>query len=713
MKKSKLTLGVVTALVAIPAITACDVTAKEGVVLTYSYTDASGNTQKVDYHASDLFDDYLTSTSAASTAFTKIQELLIRQSYETGDANTLATLKSEAQLKVSSVKTTAADNASNNGTTYQAEFEKLLESEGVDNVDELFDKKLYEVEEDHYKKNYFVQKNLNKMRSGEKWANLSTDALIEKYGPISQGYIEDKMPYHVSHILVKFASASSNDHTQATVSEAESKKLSNVVKELAGAKNTSVSGTDASASRLTFGSIAQLFSEDGSASSYGDLGIMDRDTEYVPEFKLGLYAFEALYSSGNSYADTTVKTPDGTSQTLKENLLPSDEAKDIDGNSVLADFTSRGIGTIPYGAFVAMGNDAVAKDPNLGYEVNGNDSHFYPRNVLFNKYFNNHAIAVITPNKIDYNDYLDGAAPTGSESWSTYKTSEVDSLMQVQTKGTLEATYAALPGFQTDTTNILPGIGSNVLTTSNGQIVLAVRAGASGSYEGMHFIVVDRSALSQYGTYVDETTKQITQNTEATYTANKKTSDITSLDEYYTMLTPGKVPSATSTAFNDHDDVTQYPYYVSNGEAVAKTTYVNKLISSTETNYSEKAAEITSKVKTNWSDAIQYYQFEELLIDDNGNEKITFVDEDLGKLVTNYIKTRRLKSYKDWSDDFDDDWVDYAEYLEQQDAARAMRDDGNQSLISETCAIQYGSDDAKNNTGDWAKGGPCSNGKNN
>ncbi len=707
MKKSKLTLSVVTALVAIPAIASCDVTAKEGVVLTYTTTDASGNKKSVDYYASDLFDDYRTSTSAASTAFTKIQELLIRQNYQNGDDNELKELKAQAQNKVNGVKTTAAENASSNGTTYQAEFEKLLKNEDCDNVDELYDKKLYEVEKTAYENSYGIQSNLNAMRSGKKWEHLSTDELIEKYGPISQGYIKDKMPYHVSHILVKFSSASANDHVQATVSEAESRKLSSVVKELAGVKVNSVAGTEVGP-RLTFGKVAQYYSEDGSASKDGDLGIMDRDTSYVPEFKLGLYAFEALYSQGNTYADTELKNAAGETVKLKDNLLPSDDATDIQGNKVIDKFVARGIGTIPYGAFIAMGNDKVAKDPNLGYEVNGNDAHFYPRNVLFNKYFNNHAIAVITPNSIDYNAFLDGSAPAGSESWDTYKASEVGTNKLPKTAGTLKAEYAALPGFAIDTKDVLPGIGSNVLTTEKGQIVLAVRAGSSGSYEGMHFIVVDRSALSQYGSYIDETTHKVVQ-----YSAPSTTSDVTSLDEYYTMLTPGKLPSSDSTALDAHDDATQYPYYVEDGKAVAKSTYVNKFISSDESNYSSRAEDVNKNVKGNWSDNLQYYQFEELLIDENGKEKITFKDEDLGKLVTNYIKTRRLKSYKDWVDSFDQNWVDYAEYLEQQDAARTMLDSGNQELISETCAIQYGSSDAKNNLGDWAKGGACSNGKNN
>lgn len=706
MKKSKLTLGVVTALIAIPAIAACgEVTAKEGVVLTY--TDAAGKSHE--YTAKDIFGSYLTGTSAASTAFSKVQELLIRQYFES-HSEQLPTLKQEALNKVNSIKETASKNAESNGTTYQEEFEKLLSSEGVDNVDELLDKKLFEVEKDYYDKKYFTQEELNRVRDGEKWAALATDDLIETYGPITKGYLQDKMPYHVSHILVKFASAGANEHTQATISEAESRKLSDVVKEIAGVENTSVTGLGVSAQRLTFGSIAQVFSEDtGSAANYGDLGIMDKDTGFVPEFKLGVYAFDALYNQEpNDYAGANIDDMDGDTTTPRDLLLPSDDAELIDGSPVKDAFVNRGIGSIPYGAFVAMGAGAIARDPDLGYQVNNNDNHFYPRNVLFNKYFNNHQIAVITPNSIDTNAYISADGLTlnpGAADYAAYKATEVGTDGQAITAGTLNADYAALPGFSVDTTAILPGFANNVLTNDKGQIVLAVRAGASGSYEGMHFIVVDRSALSEFGTEYDETTHKVSQISKANYEAGKKNSDVTSLSEYYTMLTPGKLPSADNIA--SHNEAQYYPYYEEGGKPVAKTTFVNTLVSSTNSAYESQASSVTSKVRDNWSDVLDFYKFEELI--NAGN--ITFNDEGLGKLITSYIATRRVKSFNDFVEKFDEDWTNYAEYLAQQDSARKMNDNGTQRLISETCAINYGSNSAKTGAGDWAKGGACSNGK--
>ena len=690
MKKAKLTLGIVSALVATGALAACnEVTYNEGVVL--SYTDAAGKV--TNYTAEELFGSYMNSSSAASTAFNKVQEVLIRKFYEEpSQAAALAELKTKAQKKVSGLKDQAETNAKNNGTKYQEEFEKLLDSAGVDNVDQLLDQKLYEEEKDKYTTDYYTQQNLDAIRDGKKWEGL--EGSEDTYGPVTKGYLKDKMPYHVSHILVKLASASSNEHAQATISSSESKKLSDVVKELAGADSTDETGKTTSKDRLTFGNIAYNLSEDdGSAKEYGDLKIMDKDTEFVQEFKLGLYAVDAIYNKqANTYGDT-----------VKNNLLPSADAK-VGSETVTSLFEARGIGTIPYGAFVALGDDDVSwashsnGEPDLGYEVNSNSSTFYPRNVLFNKYMNNHQIAVITPNSIDYNDFLEGTGSVATN-WASYKTSEVGTDNLPVTAGKASTAYANLPGFQNDTKGIIDS-GENVLTNEKGQIVFAVRAGTS-SYQGIHFITVDRSALAEYATPTGALA------TKADY-GDGKSSNVTSLSEYWTMLSPSKV----ATSDDKLGDSNYYPSYKNGDKIAAKTTFVNKFQSSADSNYTERTSKISSAVK-DYDKNMDTYMIQELLEAKNtdGTKKINFKNEKIGDLVKSYIKSRRVKAVEDKQDSFDEAWITYAEYLQQQDAARKMKDDGSQRLISEVCAIGYGSNDAKAKTGDWAKGGACYDGK--
>ncbi len=712
MKKTKLTLGLVGAFVAGGALAACsEVTYDEGVLLTY--TDASGN--RIQYTAEDLFGDYQNSASSASTAYSKVKEVLIRQYYqEPAQASKLADLQNQAQNAVDGIKSQAETNANNNGTSYQEEFEALLDSNNVDNVDELLDAKLYELEEDQFTKDYYTNSNLGKMRDGSLWDSLRTAEAEAEFGPVSDGYLKTRMPYHVSHILVKFESASSNEHAQATISATESEKLGDVIKELAGADTSdNTHGTTPVNQRLSFGSIAYELSDDTeSSSNYGDLGIMDLTTEFVHEFKLGLYAYDALYAdqTNNAYA----------TEEMKNRLLPSEDAKLDDGSSVKQEFVDRGLGTIPYGAAVALADASVSYsatggEPDLGYQVNENSATYYARNILFNKYFNNHQIAVITPNRISYNDLLDGtttanaATPTGdihqeNSQAKTYDVNkEADTNGQPITAGTLDAEYAALPGFSVDTTDILPDIGSNVLTNDKGQIILAVRAGTS-SYQGIHFIVADRSALSEYGVTFDSATNTIKENTKADYDANKTTSNITSLNDYYSILTPDRIPSNPSSVTADKE-ADYYPYYVEDGKAVAKTTFVNKLVSADST-YADNAKKVKDAIQ-GFDTNLDNYIFQELL----NSSKITFADADFGKLIKDYIRITRQKAVDDAQKSFDDDWVTYAEYLEQQDAARTMKEDGSQKLISETCAIGYNSDAAREGTGEWAYGGACYDGK--
>lgn len=701
MKKAKLTLGLVGALVASGALAACnEVTYSEGVVLTY--TDAAGKVTR--YTAEDLFGDYLNSASSASTAFSKVQEVLIRNYFQQpAQANALAQLKTKAQNAVNGIKDQAQSNANTNGTTYQEEFEALLKSNGVDNVDELLEKELYDLEEEQYRTNYYTRANLNAIRDGTIWENLKTEEAEAEFGPVTDGYLKTKMPYHVSHILVDFASAESNNVTEATISAAESKKLSDVIKELAGADNGNNLGTAASAQRLSFGSIAFNLSDDsGSSSNYGDLGIMDLSTEFVPEFKLGVYAYDALYSSAHS---------DEYAMSVKDNLLPSTDAETEFGGTVINQFKERGIGYIPYGAAVALGDPSISYiqnengEPDLGYEVNDNSATYYPRNILFNKYFNNHQIAVIVPTRVETNDFLEGKGGVTANSVAYDFEKEADENGNPEVKGTLDEDYAKLPGFSYDTSDVFPDLGYNALTNEKGQIILAVRAGTS-DYQGIHFIVVDRSALDEYVVNNDNGTVEAID--EATYTSEKGSKNVTSLSDYWAMLEPNRVPSNPS-AVTEENSASYYPYYVQDGKAVAKSTFVNKLVSADST-YADRSNDVTDAVK-NYDSNINTYMFQELLDGTSANGKITFNDSNLEELITSYIKSVRTKSLTDTQDSFDQDWIDYADYLQQQDAARKMNEKGSQALISETCAIGYTSDAARSGTGMWGEGGACYDGK--
>lgn len=723
MKKSKLTLGLVTGLVSIGALAACnEVTYSDGVVL--EYTDAQGN--KTQITAMDLFNrEY--STGTASTDFDSVYEVLIRKYYESGSGQaSLSTLKGKAEKDVQDVKDQADKNAKSNGTSYDEELEKLLSSNNVETIAELFDAKLYAEEKEKFEQDYQTNDRIEEMRDGKGIFSKSED-----YGRGSDGYIVEQMPYTISHILIKFDSAANGEHTQATISEKESRKLGQVIELLAGADINQGNGKTASVRRTEFGTIAKTLPSDdsGSAEKYGQLDVMDRDLadSFINEFKFGIYSFEAIYNAVNQSEELnpyaakatlhensgeTYKLTDkirfSSDATYTDSSLPQTEEealelgegehyvqnffyeknadgsiKTVGGNPVL-----EGIGRIPYGAAVALAKDEVAKndftyddggtEKKMSWEVNGNSSVYYPRNILFNKYFNNHRVAVIVPNEIAYNDPAGVAHPEGRD--GNYLTENFD--------GVFNADYAALPGFQTDTTDVLPNLGCNALTTEKGQIILAVRGGSSGSYEGIHFMVIDRSGLHQYA----EGNKMIT---AEDYEARKGSANVNSLSEYYTIYKPGE---------------TNFPTYTAEGVTEDKVTYVNQLHTS-PTNYTTNVKTLKDKFKS-YNSNKDTYMFQTLITD----TAITFGTNEIArnteKLIKAWIRSKREKSVIDTVENFDKAWSTYVEYLTAAEEARALNEDGSQKLISETCAIGYNKRSSDKNSGEyansiWSNGGAC------
>ena len=713
MKKSKLTLALVASFSAVMALSACnDVTAKDGVVLTF--TDNSG--LRVEYRASDLLDNYEQGSSAASTNFNKVKEVLIRKYYEAkGKATTLEQLKTSAQNSVDSIKKQAQSNADSNGTSYATELETLLSSNNVNNVSELFEAKLYEEEEKDFERQFKDAAAVEAMKTGKDADGNAYFPSSEEYGRGSNGYLIEKTPYHVSHFLVKFTSSSHSEACQFTITKDESLKISQAVKAFAGATNSEDGATE-SDNRQSFGQICYtLPSDDTSATDYGNLGLME--SGYVSEFRLGVYAYDALYNQKHTAADSYACSEqdianNGDGRTVRDYVLPSeDDTFGPNAKNTRDYFEDLGIGTIPYGAAVALGYSNVASDPNLGYSVNDGDATYYARNIVFNKYFNNRSIAVIVPEAIPFNEvYESGDYETGMN----FSDTEAETFVATEKanydanggwyRGTYSSNYANLPGFSVDTSDILDIQDStgtydeNVLTNERGQIILAVKASNSSgnAYEGIHFIVVNRSALDAYVKY--DASAAAGESRYTTYDTvgeavldgynsenGQSTSDITSLSEYFTVETP-----------NSSD----FPKYADSKKE--KSTFVNR-VTTTDTKYQENADKISSAVKS-YNSSEDTFEFQKLM----EGQGLVFSDSTLGKkiegLVKDYISATREKNYEDEIKTLDDTWDTYAEALERQNEDRDI-DDGKQRLISEAVAITYCGSNAKEGTGMYDAGG--------
>ena len=331
-------------------------------------------------------------------------------------------------------------------------------------------------------------------------------------------------------------------------------------------------------------------SEDtGSAANFGDLGIMSKATSFVNEFKLGLYAFDAVFNADEEVSSNAYK------------LEVPEDAVDF--------FEELDIGVIPFYAFEELNRFAdITKDEN-GDPVNNNDPLYYPRNILFNKFFNRHNVSVISPEG-------------------------------------LEADYD-LPGF-----NEVDELGGEtVLTDEEGRVILAVRAGTGsgeGGYQGIHFIVVERSAL------ID-------------------TINGVSLEDYYTTEIPGTA---------------NYPKDSETGEDLV--TFVNYKVTTTA-NYKERAETVNSEIR-NFDAHFNFRMLESLI----ANQEVEFVDGDLETAVLNYMRVTRESAQFDNDLQAENNWNSFIEFLNYQEFQRSR-------LVDEDCAYAY----LTNAEGLFDQGGLC------
>lgn len=760
MKNRKCALGLVAILAAVAGLTSCDqaTESKDGAIFTY--TDANG--YRTSYTTEDLLKNYRQDTSSLSSEFDKVYEALIRHYYETTGKSKLATLESEATQEVLNDKLTAQTNATNNGTTYEQEFESILDSNDVDNASELWEKHLYEKEKDLFETDLYENFNLGSnsgvngyevLRDGYYTLNGEKHEMFDftntGYGDVQDSWLLDQMPYEIRHILVKLNSGTSKEYTQDKISEptatgegGEVTKLTTVLKGLAGAKTDSATGLLVSVDdddRSSFDSLASYSDDDGSKSAFGEYtksgeGPMTKsqNSELVHEFIYGVYAYESLYnkqnndSSKNAYgAKNSYRIAPGLNQDATALPTASDDSA-VDKNLTVLNeegqtetvydyFNDEGIGSIPFGAVMALADAGKIEtdDSTAKAKVNDGNETFFPRNVIYNKYFNKHNVCVITPNAIAYNATTyykdDGSADANNyratwaddntiasakEATNAFYNASTHELTDIEsTDGVYSAQFGDLPGFSVDTTDILPEFAHNVLTDSAGEIVLAVRAGAS-SYQGIHLITIKRSGLSEYGTKLDESTNKVVQYSESDVKSNGAyTVDSPSLSDYYTIYTP---------------DSSKYPTY---GSGSKMSTYVNYNVHD-NSDYAERAGWISSAIKSAFSDNISTYLFQYLI--ENG--QITFKDNEIETSMKNYVKIKRKSTadsdYETWSNN----WKEYAEALVAQNEERSIgytdedKADGrlgvSSTLITEAAAIEYGMP-RKSNSKLWQKGGAC------
>ena len=502
MKTGKRSLSLAMSILAIASLTACDD--------DYNYPDAKWkegiivNVDGKDYKYDEIYQLFDNSKGSAQAYFNVAKNILAQLVTPKTD-----TMLSNVDTKINDLKNTWKTNARTNNTSYKEEQEKTFDSENVEDLDELREKYISQQQVEKNSQDFY-----------EINANGVTDPSYTYYisEQMTKDYVTNQAPYHVSHVLVKVdASSDGEGYWNGKITADNAKKIGNAVRMLASSDS--------------FGSVAQLVSEDeGSAKMYGELVTttegsqsvaMEKTTSYINEFKLGLYAYEAYLNPKTKAAE--VNTAVRASLRVPGQAAASssfDYENDTAVSELITDGTlvgKNGAFGIPLSKAITLGYIAdVEKNIVDGSKVDYASETQYPRNILFNNYFNYHGVNFLYDDSDTYEaEFLKDAIEVGAHSGETILT-----LNDVKNK--LPSKYAEYEYVKGQLSKIdagkfktVEGISDNlynydfdaftkksVLTkiptskkilvekdTDTNPVVI-VRGGSSG-YQGIHFIVVN------------------------------------------------------------------------------------------------------------------------------------------------------------------------------------------------------------------------------
>ena len=612
------------------------------------------------YQYEDIYDLMQTKKDSARALYSTAKNILGQLATPRTDA-----IRSWADDQMKTQEQSWKDSASANNTSYKEEQEKTFESEGVTDEEGLRNKKIAARQNELNSEAYYSSK------SGTTDANY----LFAISEDETKAYVEKQAPYHVSHILVKVDASSDGTGTwSGQISSDDAKQIGNAVRMLA--------------STNSFGSVAQSISDD-SADSYGELSgaagvAMQRNTSYVNEFKLGLYSYDA-YLNPNISAENKAKLK----ETLRfpESSVADDEslAEDVKETSF---YKGEAFG-IPLSVALTMGYVAEKEKDDNGIKVAYASTDQYPRNILFNNYFNNHAINFIYDDSADYEasfltaiqqvygssyDTIDKVKADLSERYDEYNyvKGQLDNIAShSSSKFRPQEEVIAAPGklvsYINDgvTTTVGDVVGSkNILCDENGHPIFITRSGTSGdnSYQGIHFIVVNNDP------FVDP---------ENEY-------------KYYRVNIPNENRVATSDAYTS--DYKTNPSIINFVKGDTTTT-------SAQETYKERAKWVTSAVKS-YDSNMEFKIFEANLaivtkatsIDDAYNKgKEIFGADELSE-IRQYISYTREASSNSADDTLDSSWESYVQMINLHQTIQPR------GLIPTVCVNYF-------NSGDYEAGG--------
>ena len=629
MKKSKLKIALVTSFIASMALAACSSSVTKSDKDLVNFKAYDGETD-LSISIDEIYKDYMKSSSGISKYYDQVLEVLIRNAFQkdktgTGSffGNADVKLKknynkilSEAKDSVKGQKDVAKENAKTNGTNYSTEWKAVLAEKGVKDEEELLQYFIYKLEKEEIEDWYF-DNHEDEIR--KEYIGVSAD------GTATKDKVSSRFPYHVRHILIKVEDGAS-DYVRGTISADQAKAISKTVELLA-------QGT------LSFGEVAAMKSEDSSGSSYGDVGIMTNAISsgklgMVNEFQLGIYQYDALDYNENSNdvikealaLDQVIKFDDGAEESV-QNYLTSE----------------RQINEIPYSVFVELGDVAdLENNEATGLPVEDGKAAIYPRNLLWNRYLNNHGIFVITNStRGAVADITGTTAETIDVNSHLYVNSESVTLKDGSSKTIDYTDTVGMKGFNRENVKAsderLAGANKKILADEQGNVIIGVR-----SEFGIHLMIVQKSI----------------------YEFNQT---LPTLEQYYTTAVPGSKDG-------------KYPQ---DSEGNDLTTYVNFINTVKTTDYKTRADDVRSKIKG--FDSTYDYRLYEDLVAKSGIDTSKETTKEVLELINDYIALQRTKNEDAQAEGMQDVWQTYVDLLEVQDFYRHELN----RIVPEGCKIAF------------------------
>ena len=634
----------------------------EGYILTYTY-----NGKELSISTREIIDRYLNENrnDHAAAFYNALNEVVIRRAFEEGGP--LASFKSTVDNNATNDVNKAKDEADEGGTSWSDYLDGQITDDSLtteEKEQEFFLKKQYERMQTTVEEQYFEN-----FSDYQKDSNDSTADLQDEYNLLygTNGYIQNKVPYHIRHILVQVDASQDYGYSRGHISSDDAHQIYQVVTALAN-------GT-------SFADTANLYTDDtgNKDSSTGTLNggeyIMDSSTPFVNEFKLGIYTYDLLLSDNGYESDTNYKTKLG-------NLHIPGSVKDT--------LTGFGVSWIPYDVILELEKVKDQTTAN-GVTVNDNDEDYYPRNIYFNKYFQNRNVAFITDEALLSDSQLGYTTSDYSlfegDNWTTVgmdKRNDKVSGNTVYSDINEEGHYITsgvqsinLPNlddkeksnFQEIT---IGGVTKNVLCDQNDNPIMVVRNQESSS--GIHFIVIERSAFDTAGGTPENEPYKAT------------------IEEYYAPVTPKEIDGINPD--------TQKPYWTTDGTfpvyediyedtsvTLPKQTYVqtevvryDSDVNNTVGNYSTRVSTLRTSIET----SIDTYDTFKWLNPDYEISLNDIAGQDIQSMVETYINKETRASEDTAAQSLEDSWMSYANSIVQQNRQRQYM------LLPEVLARHFG-----------------------